>query len=80
MSEKIIRYSGGLAKLFISKQEKGDYIGSILYYEKAGSPTEKEGIILDFHLHSFLASDEKEAIEIAKQWFRDNIDNNFTIA
>ncbi len=77
--KNIIRYSKGVAGLYITKQEGRGYVSSILYYDKNGSGAKGEMVILDCKLQSFYADTEQEAQELAEEWFKKNIDSNFRI-
>lgn len=79
MVDKNIFYSNGTSRLFISAQEDGSFISSILYYKKSLPDGKFEETILNFDVKSFLGKTEQEAQIIAEKWFGANIDKEFDV-
>jgi hypothetical protein len=71
-------YPNGEASLFISRQNGGYMIGSLLYYKKSGSWAEQKGIIMNFDLHQFRGETTDEVIKQAEGWFKSNLSESFT--
>lgn len=78
MQRHTYSYSGGRADLFVSEQDNGYFIGSLLYCKKAGSCDKGEEIIVNFYVQHFLGKSSDSVIEQAETWFKNNLSEDFT--
>jgi len=74
--EILIRCNKGFFKMFVSEHDNGNFYVGVLYYEKKGSWSNNEDVILSFHLETFVDSSENKAVEKAKSWVKKNLAND----
>lgn len=78
MQRYLYSYSGGRADLFVSKQDNGYFIGSLLYYKKSGSRAKGEEMIVNFIVQHFLDKSSDGIVKQAETWFKNNLSEEFT--
>ena len=77
--EKKIYFNNKVGKLFFSQKNTGEWVSSILYYDKNGCWSKKEEIVLDFKVESFVAGSEDEVERKAIAWFSKNVTTEYKI-
>ncbi len=74
----LIQEPNGLFSLFISKQDQGYYVGSVMWYEKSGIWS-KNTLQTEWHTEHFLENSHDEVFKAAKKWVIKNLGEPISI-
>lgn len=68
-------HSGGPSRVFVSKDDSGNYICSVLYRKSVAGNFSDGDRIIQYDIKHFLAANEADALGAAKDWISQKFGN-----